>query len=79
MMQHGAGYAFVGQNFEEEKLTLPVLASVFTTELYALFRCIDNILRSRTRRLVVFSGWLSSLQALSVFKTHPAFPHILDQ
>ena len=75
--ENGTGCAFV-RDASENAFALPAIASVFTAELYALFRCMDHILSSRTRRHVIFSDSLSSIQALSAFETHPTSSHILE-
>ena len=46
---------------------MPRDASVFTSELYAIFRCLDQVSRSRARQFVIFTDSLSSLQALKSF------------
>ena len=62
----GTGCAFVGDGVEK-CFSLPHQASVFTSELYAIFRCLDQVSRTRARKFAIFTDSLSSLQALKTF------------
>lgn len=46
---------------------MPHEASVSTSELYAIFRCLDLVSKSRAKRLAICTDLLSSLQALKSF------------
>ncbi|XP_046684667.1 uncharacterized protein LOC124370426 [Homalodisca vitripennis] len=60
--EDGAGCAFITAS-REYRFCLPSVASVYTAELTAIFKAL-NIVCPRTRRLVICSDSLSSLQAI---------------
>ncbi|XP_046684705.1 uncharacterized protein LOC124370464 [Homalodisca vitripennis] len=67
--EDGTGCAFITAS-REYRFCLPSVASVYTAELTALFKAL-NIVCSGTRRLVICSDSLSSLQAIKdVYPKH---------
>ena len=66
-MQDRTSYAFIVHDFVEAN-RIPSTCSVFTAELYAIYRAIKYISNSNWNNAVIFSDSLSALQAIQSFK-----------
>ena len=61
-------YAFiVGNHIESNRL--PSTSSVYTAEMYAIYKAIKYVYLSDIQKAVIFSDSLSVLQAIASFKT----------
>ena len=70
-MSNKTSYAFIGPGITESN-RLPSTCSVYTAEMYAIYRCIKYISNSHWRKAVIFSDSLSVLQSIQTFnvKSH---------
>ena len=67
-MDEKTSYAFVVGNYVESN-RLPSICSVYTAELYAIYKAVKYISVSDIQKAVIFSDSLSVLQAISSYKT----------
>ena len=66
-MNDNTGYAFVANNYIEYN-RLPSICSVFTAELYAIYRAVKYSENTHWNKIVIFSDSLSVLQTIKSFK-----------
>ena len=62
-MNEKTSYAFIVNNITEAN-RLPSICSVFTAELYAIYKAIEYIENSNWNKAVIFSDSLSTLQTI---------------